>query len=453
LEEVRVVDGTVVLVPELMAAGTAFLPGQAVAIRDGLVTETGPVASVLASHPDAKRQDLPRRLLLPGGINGHNHSFQVLMRGLGEDADFFQWRSQVLYPMSEALTREDIRRAAELAFADMLRHGITTVADFFYLNDQGSENALTVAEAARAVGIRLVLARTFYDWEGAPARYRETPEAARQHTLELAQALAGHPLVQVQVAPHSPHGASEAMVASAVGTAAELGVPLHVHCAEGEYERQQMIRTSGLTPVAWLDRLGALTGRTVLIHAVWVDEADLELIASRGASVIHNPSSNMILGDGIAPVPAMLARGIRVGLGTDGGCTNDRHSLFDEMRTAALLQKVAAHDGKALDAATAFNMGTQLGAAALEVNAGAIEAGRAADLVSLDLGDLSLLPGPVTVRHVVYGLSPTAVDTVWVGGTPVVQEGRPLRIDPAWSSDWQQRRGWKPVASAGGDGR
>ena len=430
---------SMILLPQVVVLDTHIATGQAVRIEEGRIAEVGPAAEVAARSPQTPRVDLARRILVPGGVNGHNHSFQVLLRGAGEDADFFTWRSRILYPVSEWLSRDEIRRGAELAFADMLRHGITTVADFFYLNDQGPDTAWEIVEAAEAVGIRLVLARTFYDWEGAPARYRETPDEAREHTLALAARVAGHALVSIQVAPHSPHGASETMVESAVATARELQVPLHVHCAEGEYERMAVLERTGLTPVTWLESLGALTPSTLLIHAVWVDDRDIDRIAETGASVIHNPASNMILGDGIAPVPTMLQRGIRVGLGTDGGCTNDRHSVFDEMRMAALLQKVAARDGEALTAEAAWTMGTRYGAEAMGLDTGVIQPGRLADLVALDLDDPSLLPGPPTLRHLVYALSPAAVDRVWVGGEEVVRGGRPIRFSPEWSRDWRTR--------------
>ncbi len=436
--------GTVWL-PDWLYADGAMRAGWAVAVAGGQLAAVGPAPEVLAAHAGWRLERLGDRLLLPGSINGHSHSFQILMRGMGEDDDFFGWRSGVLYPVSQRLSREEIGLAAELAYADMLRHGVTTVADFFYLNDQGIENALVVAAAARRVGMRLVLARTFYDWEGAPARYRETPAQARQHTLELAAALRGDPLVTVQVAPHSPHGASAAMFAAAVATAEELDTPLHVHVAEGAYEREQVLAAHGVSPVAWLDQVGALGSRSVLIHAVWTDEADWELIRERGAAVIHNPASNMILGDGIAPLPALLARGIRVGLGTDGGCTNDRSSVLDEMRMAALLQKVQARNGQALDAVTAFRLGTEAGADALGLSTGRLVPGCAADAFTVNLRDLSLLPGPPTIRHVVYALSATAVDTVWVAGRSVVEHGRPVHLDPArvaWASGWQRERGY-----------
>lgn len=446
LTSVRPPEPPRLLAPELLLTRLGWqrhcglLLGGAAAAGDaspGLITALGPLDTLMREYPGIQPERLPRRALLPGHINGHNHGFQVLMRGLGEDDDFFGWRRDVLYPISARLSRQEIRQSAELAYADMLRHGITTVADFFYLNDQGTDNALALAEAAHAVGIRLVLARTFYDWDGAPRRYRESPSAARAHTLALAQALAGDPLVSLQVAPHSPHGASAAMVEAAVETAETLDVPLHVHAAEGQYEREQMLRETGLTPIAWLKRHGALSSRTVLIHAVWVDEADMDLIAEAGASVIHNPSSNMILGDGIAPVPALLHRGITLGLGTDGGCTNDRHSIFDEMRTAALLQKVHAQDGKALTAEAAYDMGTRGGAEALRINGGDLSPGRLADFMTVRLDDLSLLPGPPTIRHLVYALAPSAVDQVYVGGRETVKAGQPLYQNFEWARQWQ----------------
>jgi 5-methylthioadenosine/S-adenosylhomocysteine deaminase len=430
--------------PERVLVGTAMETGRAVLVRDGRIAAVGDSRELTAAHPDAMPVPLKDQLLVAGGVNGHNHSFQILMRGLGEDDDFFGWRSQVLYPISERLSRSEIRDGALLAFADMLESGITTVADFFYLNDGGIDHALAVADAARTVGIRLVLARCFYDWEGAPARYRETPAQARRNTRALYDAVGADPLVTVQVAPHSPHGASAAMIEAAVASAEELAVPLHIHCAEGRYEREACLNHYGLTPVGWLRERGALTARTVLIHAVWVDDRDLDLIAEAGASVIHNPSSNMILGDGIAPVPAMLARGVTVGLGTDGGCTNDRSSLFDEMRTAALLQKVAAQDGKALDADSSWLMGTEGGARALQIEAGRMEPGQLADLVSLDLNDWSLLPGPPTVRHLVYALSPRAVRSVFVNGREVVRDGRV--VFPGAAELRVRSRSWQTAA-------
>ncbi len=423
--------------PDLMYLDGQIQSNLGIAVDDtGRIVGLGSRAQLTTLYLDARIQTYHGRILIPGTANAHNHSFQVLMRGMGEDDTFMNWRSRVLYPVSNRLTRQDIHLSAKLAYWDMLRHGITTVADFFYLNDQGIENALAIAQAAQEVGIRLCLARTFYDWEGAPPRYRETAQEAHDNTLELALLFKDNPMVRVQVAPHSPHGASQAMIEAAVATARELDTRLHIHVAEGEYERDAVMAAHHLTPIEYLYRLGALTDMSLAIHAVWIDEHDLELIKDSGATVVHNPSSNMILGDGIAPVVKMLQREIPVALGTDGGCTNDRHSILDDMRQAALLQKVFYRDGHILDAATVFSMGTEVGSKSLGVPSGSFAMGQWFDAVTLDLEDPSLLPGPPTIGHLVYALSPTAIDAVFVSGRQLIAGGKPLSFDPKPLIDW-----------------
>lgn len=408
----------------------------------GMIIHLGQVESLSIEFPQASVVQLTGELLLPGTVNGHNHGFQVLMRGMGEDRDFMSWRSQVLYPVSETLTPKEIYDSARLAYWDMLRHGITAVADFFYLNDQGSDNALAIAQAARDVGIRLLLARTFYDWGGAPLRYRESPDAAYDHTIDLANRIQEQGLsewVTVHVAPHSPHGASQAMVEAAIATQKELNTFLHIHVAEGKYERNTLLTRHQQTPIQWCHALGALGPRTLAIHAVWSDEEDLNILAQSGTAVVHNPASNMILGDGIAPIVEMIQRKIPVLLGTDGGCTNDRHSIFDDMRMAALLQKVRMTDSSVIDAPTVFAMGTTVGSRALGLKGGRLLPGEPFDAVTVRLDDPSLLPGPVTIGHVVYAMADTAVNSVYVAGQRVIHEGQPQRFDPGPLVDWARR--------------
>jgi 5-methylthioadenosine/S-adenosylhomocysteine deaminase len=411
------------LAPDLVLMDARFEPGRAVEIADGRI------AGIVPFPPpwgDAAFADdlvrLPGRALLPGTVNAHCHTFQSLLRGLGDDMDFMGWRDRVLYPFSTRLDREGIYLGAAFAFAEMLVHGATTCVDFFYLQDAGNDNARAVIQAARDTGIRLVLARAMYDWEGAPARYREMPADAARRTRELIRAHAGDPLVTVQPAPHSPHGASPAMIRAGWEVAEAEDTPFHIHVAEGQYEGQRTLAEHGATPIRYLDKLGVLGPRMIGVHCVWLDDAEIALMAERGAGLAYCPSSNMVLGDGITRVTEMQALGIPIGLGTDGGCTNNRLSVFEEMRMAALLQKVRHLDGTRLPAEEAFAMGTTGGAALLGLPAGTIAPGRFADLVAVDLGHPSLHPPVNLIKSVVYAMSPQAITDVWVHGRHVVRD-------------------------------
>ena len=418
------------LLADLILVNGRFEPGRAVEIADGRITDVMPFPPAwgdTAFADDLVR--LPGRALLPGTVNAHCHTFQSLLRGLGDDMDFMSWRDRVLYPFSTRLDREGIYLGAAFAFAEMLLHGATTCVDFFYLQDAGNDNARAVIQAARDVGIRLVLARAMYDWEGAPARYRETPGDAARRVTELIRAHAGDPLITVQPAPHSLHGASPAMIRAGWEVAEAADTRFHIHVAEGQYEGRQTLEEHGATPIRLLDRLGVLGPRMIGVHCVWLDDEELGLMGARGAGLAYCPSSNMVLGDGITRITEMQGLGIRIGLGTDGGCTNNRLSVFEEMRMAALLQKVRHLDGTRLPAEDSFRMGTADGAALLGLDAGEVAPGRAADLVAVDLGHPSLHPRANLLKSVVYAMSPQAVTDVWVHGQAVVRGGRLATLD------------------------
>jgi 5-methylthioadenosine/S-adenosylhomocysteine deaminase len=422
------------LVPERCFAEGGVHEDWAVRLEAGRITAVGPAAdlSLGSAGPADFREpvvSLPGRLLLPGGVNAHNHSFQSLLRGLGDDLDFMGWRDRVLYPFSRRLDARGIEIGAAFAFAEMLRHGITTVVDFFYVQGGGNANAEAAIRAAKRVGIRLILARAFYDWAGAPPEYRETVADASARCRELMTHHAGDATVSVQPAPHSLHGASPEMIHAAAALAEEAGVPFHIHVAEYRAEREQVESRYGLTPVRYLDQLGLLGPRLIGVHCVWLDGGEVELLADRGARVAYCPSSNMILGDGVTLLREMRALGVPVALGTDGGCTNNRLSIFEEMRMAALLQKVTHLDGTAFSAEEAFRLGTAGGGEVLGLPVGKITPGCFGDLVALDLGHPSLHPPHAVMKNVVYALSPQAITDVWVHGRWVVRDGRVATLD------------------------
>ena len=407
------------------------------AFEEGVTVEVraGRIAGVRRDPADSRAEDVEdwgNVALLPGTVNAHGHAFQSLLKGFADDREFAEWRDAVLYPFSERLDGDAVYTGALFAFAETLLAGATTTVDFFYLHDEGNENAEHVIRAARDIGIRLVFARTFYDRDAptkAPARYREDAADAAARCLELAAAHEDDRGVLVQPAPHSLHASSPETIATALDVSDKLAAPCHLHLAEAVYEKDQIVERYGVTPVRLLQREGLLRDNLVTIHTVWADEEELDMLADARVGVVHCPGANAFLGDGIALIPEMLSRGVRVALGPDGGCANNRQSVFDEMRMATLVAKARLLDGGALDAPTAFHMGTRAGAELLGVQAGEIEEGNFADLVAVDLEDLSLQPLSTLDRQVVHSMQQSAIAKVMVGGEVVAENGRLTKIE------------------------
>jgi 5-methylthioadenosine/S-adenosylhomocysteine deaminase len=389
---------------------------------DGAIVAVGDPATIAADPRAAGARELrwPGRAMVPGTVNTHNHSFQSLLRGIGDDLPFLTWRDRALYRYSPRLTAEDQGTAALFAFGEMLLHGVTTVCDFFYLNHQANDHATATIEAARRLGMRIVLARCFYDWDGAPPAYRESIPQAVANFEALAKRYRDVPGVTVQPAPHSQHGASPAMIEAGAGCARDAGVPWHIHLAEESYQVDSSLERFGKRPLHAVASLPVDMSQMIAVHGCWFDAGERALLAERGGSLAYCPGSNMFLGDGVTDLVDLVARGVRVGLGTDGGCSNNRVSVFDEMRTAALLQKVHRTDGQAITAETCFALGTATAGDTLRLPVGRIAPGYRCDLVALDLDDPSLWPVQALEKNVVYALSPRAITDVVVDGQQVV---------------------------------
>lgn len=410
-----------------------FVSGMGLVVSDDTdrILDIAPQLILEQRYPEATRVFWPDKAMVPGTINTHAHSFQHLLRGIAVDQPFLVWRDQALYRITPYLDAQTLYWGAKLAFGEMLLHGITTVVDFFYVHNQGIDNDWAVIQAARDLGMRLVLARTFYDWEGAPDAYRESPEDAVIRTETLVQRVAGDPAVVVHPAPHSVHGASDAMIQAGVQLARSLGTPYHIHIAEEPFEVEETQARTGLTPVQHLAALGAVDSRLVGVHLTWANAEDIRILGAAHAQLAYCPSSNMFLADGVTPVSALHKAGVRVGLGTDGGCSNNRASIYEEMRMAALLQKVHALDATVIAAHDVWSMGTRGGAAMLDLEAGQLESGMLADFVGIDVTHVSLLPWSheTLLANMVYAMSPEAITDVIVGGHPVVRDGHLVKED------------------------
>ncbi len=400
----------------------------ALRIADGVITAAGDRAAI--ARPDDDVVDLGHRAMLPGTINAHNHSFQSMLRGIADDCNFFTWRDKALYGYTPHMDEPAVYHGARFAFAEMIRNGVTTVCDFFYIHANGNANDRAVIRAAQDLGMRIVLGRTMDDWEGAPKAYQETIPDAVARTRELWAEYRGRDDVHLLPAPHSPHAASPAMIQAGSELAAELGTRFHMHVAEGRYERDQIAAQYGKTPIRWLE------------------EDDIRLMGERDVRLVYNPASNMFLGDGVTRIVDMLAAGVKIGLGSDGGCSNNRVSVFDEMRMCALLQKVTHLSSEVVPAESAFAMGTSGSAETLDIPAGRIAPGHYADFVLLDMDDPSLQPPWSYEKNVVYSMTPHAIREVIVGGTTVFRNGELTRV--GWGDVLDGLRSvtseWPPVA-------
>jgi 5-methylthioadenosine/S-adenosylhomocysteine deaminase len=402
---------------ELVRCARALVSGEtredyAFVVRDGRIVASGDFLDVRGLGRELQARSFPAdRLVVPGFINGHSHAYQILLRGWADDWPFAKWRNEALYRVVPQLTPDDVYWTFVAAFSEMLAAGITTVAEFFYLNGAGNEGAEAAIRAARDAGIRLILARTWMDATYAPPEFCETADVAAQRTLELMQR---YPDANVCVAPHSLHAASPEMIRSAAEFSRRFECMLHIHVAEAPYEGEETIARFGSTPIALLDELGALTERTVAVHAIHLSEPEKEMLARAGARVVHNPMTNQYLGDGICDVVGLRSLAVPIALGTDADI---RPSLIDEMRSTALLAKLRSFDGSALTARAAFAMGTREGARALGLDAGDLLDGGPADYVVLDASGID--PWSPESNALVYRGQDAWVQATFVNGRRV----------------------------------
>jgi len=397
----------------------------AVAVRGGRIVAAGTRAEIDRRFQARRRLDRPESLIAPGLINTHAHAAMSLFRGIADDLRLQEWLEKYIFPAeARNVTPEFVRWGTRLACLEMLLSGTTTYADMYYFED-------VVAEATREAGMRGVLGETVI---GFPAPDSKTAAETLRFTERFIERFRNDPLITPAVAPHALYTNSEETLRAARALANRYGVPLITHVSETKTERDEALAKYKKTPVAALDSMGAFSGRTLVAHAVWVDDADMQILKARGVGVAHCPSSNMKLASGVAPVTRMLALGLAVGLGTDGpaGSNND-FDLLEEMDLAAKLQKVSTGDPRALNAMQALEMATILGARALgmEKEIGSLEPGKRADLITIRLDRPNAVPLYSVVSQMVYALKGCDVRDAMVNGRLLLEDRRPLTLDQA----------------------
>jgi cytosine/adenosine deaminase-related metal-dependent hydrolase len=360
-------------------------------------------------------------LALPGFVNAHTHVAMAAFRGAGEDRD--ERLTRFLFPMEKALVDKDLVRQASLfCLAEMARSGVTTFADMYYFEDE-------VAVAAERAGLRCLLGETVVDF---PAPDSPEPHGGMDYARDFIAKWKGHPLITPCFAPHAPYTVSAEKLVEIGRLSGELGLPFLMHVAETAPEAGRF-RASHGSVVRYLDSLGVLDSRLVAAHAIYLDEADIELLARKGVAVAHCPASNAKSGRPIAPAWKLMASGVRLGLGTDGPVSGNGMDMEGVLGLFPKLQKMASGRRETMSSREALRAATLGGAEALGLGSvtGSLEEGKRADFLLADAGDFNMQPVYDWYATAVYAMRPHNVRHVFVDGREIVSGGRMTGFDEA----------------------
>jgi 5-methylthioadenosine/S-adenosylhomocysteine deaminase len=406
----------------LNPAHKIFAPG-AVAIKGAHIVAVGPQDEIAARFAAARVLDYPQGLILPGLINAHTHAAMALFRGLADDLPLEEWLNSHIFPAEKHLDYQFVYWGTKLAVAEMLLSGTTTFCDMYLFTD-------AVAQAVVDTGIRAVVGEVLYDF---PSPNYGKPDNGLRFTEDLCRTYQGHPRVRVAVEPHAVYTCSPDLLEKSKALADAHNTRWIIHLSETAREVADCLEHYGDTPVGHLHRLGLLADNTVADHAVALTDRDMELLAASAAGVAHCPESNMKLASGMAPVADLLARGVPVGLGTDGCASNNNLDMLGELDTAAKLAKLRGLDPTALPAREALALATRQGARVLglEGETGMLAPGLKADLVVIDLDQPHLTPVYDPYSHLVYAATGADVQTVIVEGRILVEDRQILAFDVA----------------------
>jgi 5-methylthioadenosine/S-adenosylhomocysteine deaminase len=399
--------------------------------RRGSVAITGDAIVAVGADADSYASvetiDCRGRIVMPGLVNAHTHVPMTLLRGLADDLRLDVWLMGYMLPVEREFVNPDfVRLGTKLGCAEMIRSGVTCFADMYYFED-------AIAQATADAGMRALCAQTVLRFPTPDATsYEESLERAR----DFIERWRGHPLIVPAPAPHAPYTCTPEILRACAELAAEFDVPLHIHLSETALEVENSRRDHGMPVVPWVKKQGLFDAKVLAAHCVHVDDGEVRALKNFNAGVAHNPTSNLKLGAGIAPVARMLELGVDVGIGTDGPASNNDLDMFEEMRLAALLAKGTTGDPTALPARTALSMTTSLGARAMHLDhlTGSLEPGKRADLIVVDLDRVHNVPAferdPSGVyARIVYASKSTDVVDVMCNGKWLMRDRVLLTLD------------------------
>lgn len=360
-------------------------------------------------------------VLLPGLVNAHTHVPMTLLRGYGGGCDLQTWLNQWIFPAEAKLDGRAVRAGTGLALAELIASGVTTIADMYMFCQE-------IAEEVAAAGLSANIARGATLFAG---DFDEKTYPACVETRHLAEMWHGYHNGQILVDAciHGEYTSRPELWRAMAAYAKEKGLGMHVHVSETMAEHEECLKRWGKTPLQILDRYGVWDTRAIAAHCVWTTEEDWALMAEKGISCVHNPSSNLKLGSGVAWIPAMQKAGVNVALGTDGVSSNNSHDLFGEMKTAALLPCGITHDPLALDPMDVLRMATVNGAKALGRKTGRIAPGYTADLILVDFDRPHLIPCHSVADNLVYSARGSDVVMNMARGRVIYKDGTFFTLD------------------------
>lgn len=389
----------------------------AVAVRGNEILEVGASSEILGKYVTGSLIKGEGRVVLPGLVNTHTHAAMVYFRGMADDLPLGDWLKNHIWPAENKwLSPEFVGDAVELACLEMLRGGVTTYNDMYFFED-------AAGEASKRLGMRAVLGSGILDF---PSVSGKCADDYLENARLFVDNWKDDELITPCIAPHALYTCAPDTLKKAKAMSEKLGVPLHIHLSETEWEVGEIMSRYKRRPVDHLESLGFLDETVVAAHCVWIDDEEIELLAKRRVGVSHCMESNLKLASGFAPVASMLAQGVKVTFGTDGAASNNDLNILSEMSTTAKVHKALSNDTTVLDAKTVVLMSTSWGAEALGLGQkiGSIEKGKIADIITIDLNKPHLTPLYNVYSHIVYAAMASDVDTVMVNGKLIVEKGK-----------------------------
>jgi 5-methylthioadenosine/S-adenosylhomocysteine deaminase len=404
---------------------TQYFPG-AVAVKGDSILAVGVEDEIKREYFAQETIDCNHKILMPGLINAHTHVPMTLLRGLADDLRLDVWLMGYMMPVErEFVSPEFVRLGTLLACAEQIRSGVTTFNDMYYFEED-------VAKAAADVGVRAVCGQTVMKF---PAPDAASYEDSLQMAREFIERWKDHPLIVPAVAPHAPYTCTAEILRATANLAKEFDVPLHTHLAETAFEVENMRNENGIPVIPYVKKQGLLEAKVIAAHCVHIDTGEIRTLMHARAGIAHNPSSNLKLASGFAPVIKMLEAGLNVGIGTDGPASNNDLDMFEEVRLAAFVAKAVTNDPTSLPASWALLMATRLGAQALHIGhlTGSLEVGKRADLILVDVSPVHNSPSfkraaDNAYSQIVYASKSTDVSDVMVNGKWLMRDHQLLTL-------------------------